>query len=129
METPANSSAQKRARLSVIFGLIWLVIGLTWLSLMGLGDGRPLETLIPKRLSPAGVAMARILSIVAPTAFILWVGSGVACVITAFPEPKNPRSWQGKTAVFLAVLVLLCSVPSAILWAIFLGICSSSYMC
>jgi uncharacterized membrane protein YwaF len=117
METSLQDRAQKRARRSVLFGLIWLFIGLTWLSLMWLSDGRPLETLIPKRLSPAGVALANILSILEKTGFILWVGSGVACVITAFPQPENPRTWQGRTAVFLAFLVLLISLTSAFcLW-------------
>src|SRR5688572_7231451 len=113
METPLNNRAQNRARVSVFFGCTWLVIGLTSLSFMLLRNGS-LETMIPKPLSQAGVAMAKTISVIERTRFVLWVGSGIVCVITAFPEPKNPRSWQGKTAVFLASLVLLSFLLPAI---------------
>ena len=42
---------------------------------------------------------------------LLCIVLGVACMVTAFPEPKNPRSWQGKTAVLLAVLVAIFILP------------------
>ena len=107
MEPPLNNKAQKRARVSLLFGLIWLIIPLTWLSWIWLSSG-PLEPMLLRRsLSPAGIAMANIIAVIERTGFILWVGSGVACIFTAFPEPKNPRTWQGMTAVFLAVLVIL----------------------
>ena len=115
MEIPLNDRAQKRARLSLLFGLIWLIIPLTWLSLSWLSRG-PLEPMLPGSLSPAGVALAKIIIVIERAGFILWVGSGMVCVITAFPEPKNPRSWQGKTAVFMAVLVLLCFLLLALLY-------------
>jgi hypothetical protein len=118
METPLDHKAQKRARLSLLFGLIWLMIPLIWLGLRWLING-PLEPVMPGSLSQAGIAIDRILSILEKTGLISWVGSALACVITAFPEPKNPRSWQGKTAVFLAVLVILIMVPLAILVAFF----------
>ena len=118
METPLVERAQKRARLSLRFGLIWLVIPLIALGWNWLING-PLEPVMPGSLSRAGLALDRILSIITPLAFIVWVGSGVACVVTAFPGAKNTHSWQGKTAIFLAVLVLLIFVPAAILWALF----------
>ena len=118
METPLNDKAQKRARLSVLFGLIWLIIPLIALSWNWLSEG-PLEPMLPGSLSQAGIAIDRIISVLEKAGVILWVGSGIACVLTAFPEPKNPRSWQGGTAVFLAVLVILISVPLAIIVAFF----------
>jgi len=118
METPLNDRAQKRARLSLLFGLIWLLLPLTLLSWNWLSSG-PLESILPGSLSQAGIALANIIDILEKSGFILWVGSGVACVITAFPEPKNPRSWQAKTAVFLAVLVLLSFLLLAFLYWLF----------
>jgi len=111
METPLNNKAQKRARLSLLFGLIWLSIGLTWLSLTWLISG-PLEPFMPGSLSQAGIAIDRIISILEKAGLILWVGSGVGCVITALPQP-NPRSWQSRTAVLLAFLVLVVFLPPA----------------
>ena len=111
METPLDNKAQNRARLSLRFGLIWVMIPLIWLSLRWLING-PLEPLMPGSLSQAGIAIDRIISILEKTGFILWVGSGVACVITALPQP-NPRSWQSRTAVLLAFLVLVTFLPPA----------------
>ena len=118
METPLNERAQKRARLSIIFGLSWLIIPLIALSWIWLSRG-PLEPMLPGSLSQAGIAMDRIISVMEKVGLILWILSGLACVFTAFPEPKNPRSWQGKTAVFLAVLVIVISVPLVIIVAFF----------
>lgn len=112
METPTINRAPKRARLSVLFGLIWLIFGVTWLILM-LSYGS-LEGMIAEPLSPAGVAVAKIIPVMEKWGYILWVGSGLLCIITAFPEPKNPRSWQGTTAVFLAVLVIVIVVIPAL---------------
>lgn len=105
MEVLPYDKAQKRARLSLLFGLIWLVLGLTWLILV-ISYGS-LEGMIPKPLSSAGVALAKIIPVVERWGYILWVGNGLLCIITAFPEPKKPRSWEGMTAVFLAVLAIL----------------------
>ncbi len=105
MEITTNNRGQKRARLSLLFGSIWLVLGLTWLILV-ISYGS-LEGMIPKPLSPAGAALAKIIPVIERRGYILWVGSGLLSIITAFPEPKNPRTWQGMTAVFLAVLVIL----------------------
>lgn len=105
MEITTNNRGQRRARLSLLFGLTWLVLGLTWLILV-ISYGS-LEGMIPKPLSPAGSALAKIIPVLEKWGYILWVGSGLLCVITAFPEPKNPRTWQGMTAVFLAILVVL----------------------
>jgi hypothetical protein len=105
METAPTKRAPIRARLSVLFGLIWLILGLTWL-ILAISFGS-LEGMIPKPYSPAGVAMAKILPGIERTGYYLWVGSGLVCIVTAFPESKNPRSWQGTTAVFLAVLAIL----------------------
>ena len=105
MGITTNHRGQKRARRSLLFGLIWLVLGLTWLiSVISYGS---LEDMIPKPLSPAGVTLAKIIPVIEKWGYILWVGSGLLCIITAFPEPKNPRTWQGMTAVFLAVLAVL----------------------
>jgi hypothetical protein len=106
METPLINKAQKRAQGSLLFGLIWLMSPLLLLSLEWLGKG-PLDPILPGAWSPTGVAFAKIIHMLQIPALILWVECGVACVLTAFPEPKNPRSWQGKTAVFLAILVIL----------------------
>ena len=113
MATPLNDRAQKRARLSVLFGLIWLFIGLTWLILAWLLNG-PLEPMLPGSLSQAGIALDRIIGILEKAGFILWVVSGLLCVITAFPQPENPRSWQGRVAILLAFLVLLIFIPPVI---------------
>lgn len=112
METPLYNRAPKRARVSLLFGLIWLIGGLTWLILV-INYGS-LEAMIPDPLSPAGVSMANRIHGIERTGYFLWVGSGLLCLITAFPEPKNPRSWQGATAVFLAVLVMLIVVIPAL---------------
>lgn len=118
METPLDDRAQKRARLSLLFGLIWLISPLIWLSWTWLSRG-PLEPILPGSLSLAGVALANIMPVIERTGFILWAEIGMACVMTAFPEPKNPRSWQGKTAVFLAVLVLVGFVLLAFLYLVY----------
>jgi hypothetical protein len=112
METTTNNRGQKRARLSLLFGLIWLVLGLTWLVLV-INYGS-LEGMISTPVSPAGVAMAKIIPVIERNGTIVWVGSGLLCLLTAFPEPKNPRSWQGTTAVFLAFLVILFVVLPAL---------------
>jgi hypothetical protein len=113
METQLNDRAQKRVRLSLLFGLIWLILPLARLSLMWLSNG-PLGS-----LSPAGVALGNIIGILEKPGSILWVASGIGCVTTAFPEPKNHRSWQGKTAIFLAVLVLLSFLLLAFVYWLF----------
>ena len=105
MEMPLNNRAQKRACVSLFFGLFWLSTGLIWLILV-ISYGS-LEGMIPDPLSPAGVSMANRIQGIERTGYFVWVGSGLLCILTAFPEPKNPRSWQGATAVFLAVLVIL----------------------
>ena len=102
METPADAKAPKRARLSILFGLGSLIT-------------TPIVTFILAWF-PVEVAERRLVEYVLLLGLqILCAGMGVACLITAFPEPKNPRSWQGKTAVFLAVFVFLWSLPMSIL--------------
>ena len=113
MENPPNSRPQKRARRSLLFGLIWLALPIISLSWNWLSSG-PLEPMLPGMLSPEGVVLDKIIRAISQTGFVFWILSGVLCVFTAFPEPKNPRTWQGKTAVLLAILVLLIFVPSAI---------------
>lgn len=112
MENPPNSRAQKRARRSLLLGLIWLALPTISISWDRLSSG-PLEPMLPGMLSPEGVVLDKIIRAIAQMGFVFWILSGILCVFTAFPEP-NPRSWQGKTAVFLAILVLLIFVPSAI---------------
>jgi hypothetical protein len=105
MSLPVNNRAQQRARVSLFFGFIWLIAGLIWLILV-INYGS-LVGMISDPLSPAGVFMENRIHAIERTGYFLWVGSGLLCIITAFPEPKNPRSWQGATAVFLAILVIL----------------------
>jgi len=119
METPRDDTVEKRARISLRFGLMWLIIALLALSWNWLSKG-PLEPVLPGSLSQAGIALDRTLSTLTPIVFLVWVGSGVACVLTAFPREKRSRSWQGKAAAFLGVLVILCFVPAGILLAVFL---------
>lgn len=107
METLLNDRAQKHARLSRLFGLMWLFIGLTALSWIWLSNG-PLEPMLPGSLSPAGVALDRIISITTPIAFILWLASGVAYLIIAIPRSKTPRAW---ISILLSLASLLFTVP------------------
>ena len=112
METPTITGAPKRARLSLLFGLTWLFLGLTWLILV-ISYGS-LEGMIPRPLSPVGVTITKLIPVIERWGYNFWVGSGLLCIITAFPEPKNPRSWQGTTAVFLAVLAILFVIIPAL---------------
>ena len=45
---------------------------------------------------------------------ILFIGMNLASVITAFYDGPSPKSWQGKTAIFLAILVALLILPFSI---------------
>lgn len=107
METLLHTSASKRARLKHLFAFIWLFIGLTGLSWIWLSNG-PLEPMLPGSLSQAGIALDRMISIITRVAFFLWVGSGVAYVIVAFPEAKEPRAW---ISIGLGLASLLFTVP------------------
>jgi hypothetical protein len=118
MEIPLNDKAQKRARLSRLFGLIWLIIPLIALSWVWLSNG-PLEPMLPGSLSPAGIALDRIILIITRTAFFLWVGSGVAYIIATFPGVTDPRAWisigPGKRlllflATYVAGVLLLTTI-------------------
>jgi hypothetical protein len=107
VEAPLDDRAQKRARLSRIFGSIALVIPLIALSWKWLSNG-PLEPLLPGSLSRAGIALDRILATITPIVFLFWAVSGIAWWITAFVGTKNPRAF---ISITLSLASLLCTVP------------------
>jgi hypothetical protein len=98
METPRNMAAQQRVKKSLLFGMGSIIITppvifiWAWISVQD-----------AERIPTQYVMLLGLL--------ILCIGMQVACVITAFPEPKNPSSSQGKTAVLLAVIVVSLLLP------------------
>ena len=98
MEDSPNHKAQHRALRSLLLGLGSLLITppvlFTWAWI-------PVEE--AERM-PAQYALLLGL-------LLLCIVMGAACIMSAFPEPKNPGSWQGRTAVLVAVLVAILILP------------------